>query len=151
LPAILRSRVALFAFVGVFLVPLALSSLRGLTHILVCAEEAGTPFTLAVPNEGRQHLTSSARMARGHQEGICGGLSLDLAARDAGHGKVAVVVPITNGSNFGWQGTVKLELGSTSLPVRIGSIPPGHTRSDKLTLRLPPGTHELNGSLLIGP
>jgi hypothetical protein len=142
---------ALFAFVGAFLVPLALSSLRGLTHILVCADEAGTPFTLAVPREGLPHLTSSARIARGRQEDICGGLSLDLAARDAGQGKVAVVVPITNRSHFGWQGSVKLDLGSTSLPVRIGSIPPGRTRSDRLTLRLPPGVHELNGSLLIGP
>ncbi len=131
--------------------PLALSSLRGLTHILVCAEEAGTPFTLALPQEGRPLLTSSARIARGHEESICGGLSLDLAARDAGRGKVAVVVPITNRSHFKWQGSVKLELGSSSLPVRIGSIPPGRTRSDKLTLRLPPGAHELNGSLLIGP
>jgi hypothetical protein len=143
--------VALFAFVGAFMVPLALSSLRGLTHILVCAEEAGTPFTLAVPHEGLPHLTSSARVARGRQDGICGGLSLDLAARDAGRGRVAVVVPITNRSDFGWHGSVELELGPTSLPVRIGSIPPGQTRSDQITLRLPPGSHELNGSLLIGP
>jgi hypothetical protein len=143
--------VALFAFVGAFLLPLALSSLRGLTHILVCAEEAGTPFTLAVPQEGLPYLTSSERLARGREEGICGGLSLDLGARDAGRRKVAVIVPITNRSDFGWQGSVKLEVGSTSLPVRIGSIPPGETRSDKLTLRLRPGTHELNGSLLIGP
>lgn len=142
---------ALFAFAIAFAVPLALSSLRGLTHILVCAEEAGTPFTLAVPQNGRPLLTSSTRVARGREDGICGGLSLELAARDAGGGKVAVVVPITNRSDFGWQGSVKLELGSTSLPVSIGSIPPGRTRSDELTFRLPPGTHELDGSLLIGP
>jgi hypothetical protein len=143
--------VALFAFVGAFLVPLALSSLRGLTHILVCTEEAGTPFTLAVPHEGLAQLTSSERIARGRQDDICAGLSLDLAARDAGRGRVAVLVPITNRSDFGWHGSVKLELGQTSLPVRIGSIPPGQTRSDQLMLRLPPGKHELNGSLLIGP
>jgi hypothetical protein len=143
--------VALFAFVLAFAVPLAASSLRGLTHVLVCAEEAGTPFTLAVLREGPPLLTSSTRVARGREEGICGGLSLDLGARNAGREKVAVVVPITNRSDLEWHGSVKLELGSTSLPVRIGSIPAGHTRSDELTLRLPPGTHELDGSLLIGP
>jgi hypothetical protein len=143
--------VALFAFVLAFAVPLATSSLRGLTHVLVCEEEAGTPFTLAVPREGPPLLTSSTRVARGREEGICGGLSLELAAREAGREKVAVVVPITNRSDLEWHGSVKLELESTSLPVRIGSIPPGRTRSDELTLRLPPGTHELDGSLLIGP
>ena len=61
------------------------------------------------------------------------------------------MVPITNRSDLEWHGTVKLELEATSLPVRIGSIPPGDTRSDEVTLRLPPGTHELDGSLLIGP
>jgi hypothetical protein len=132
-------------------VPLAASSLRGLTHVLVCAEEAGTPFTLAVPREGPPLLTSSTRVARGHEEGICGGLSLELAARETGREKIAVVVPITNRSDLEWHGTVKLELEATSLPVRIGSIPPGGTRSDEVTLQLPPGTHELDGSLLIGP
>jgi hypothetical protein len=132
-------------------VPLTASSLRGLTHVLVCEEEAGTPFTLAVPREGPPLLTSSTRLARGREDGICGGLSLELAAREAGPEGVAVVVPITNRSALEWHGTVKLELGATSLPVRIGSIPPGGTRSDKVTLRLPPGKHELDGSLLIGP
>jgi hypothetical protein len=143
--------VALFAFLLAFAVPLAASSLRGLTHVLVCAEEAGTPFRLAIPRDGPPLLTSSTRVARGREEGICGGLSLDLAAREAGREKVAVVVPITNRSDMEWHGSVTLELGSTTLPVRIGSIPPGRTRSDELTLRLPPGTHELDGSLLIGP
>jgi hypothetical protein len=106
---------------------------------------------LAVPREGPPLLTSSTRVVRGREEGICGGLSLELAARDAGREEVTVVVPITNRSDREWHGTVKLELGATSLPVRIGSIPPGRTRSDEVTLRLPPGTHELDGSLLIGP
>jgi hypothetical protein len=46
---------------------------------------------------------------------------------------------------------VKLKLGGTTVPVRIGSIPAGQTRQDVIHFHVDPGTHDINGSLLIGP
>jgi hypothetical protein len=45
-PNILRSRVALVALLVIFLIPIGLSSLRGLTHILTCSEEVVTLSTV---------------------------------------------------------------------------------------------------------
>ena len=68
-----------------------------------------------------------------------------------GASKVKIILPIANNTKHEWQGSVKLKLGGTTVPVRIGSIPAGETRQDTIHFRVDPGTHEINGSLLIGP
>lgn len=151
MPAILKSRLALFAMLGIFLIPIGMSSLRGLSHVLTCQSEAKTPFTLVIPEEGDPLVTTSTRITRGQEtKKLCGGLLLEMGARIES-GKVEMIVPITNRTKFAWRGTVKLTLGDTSIPVDIGEIPAGETESDTVPLNLRPGSHQLNGSLLIGP
>ena len=162
----LRHTAALFALFGVMLIPVATSTLRGLTHVLTCEEEVTTPFALII--QGRQEPTviSSTTIERGEvppetpgeviQEPLgrlCGGLSVDLTARTLGpgSGKVIMTVPITNHTEFAWQGTVLFQVGETSIPVDVGEVPPGGTGSDEIQLDLGPGDHDLTGSLLIGP
>lgn len=151
MPSILRSRIALFVMLGAFLIPVATSSLRGLTHILTCRENAETPFSVVIPERGDPLVTTSTRLRRGEEKGLCGGLAIDLGARLAAEGKLALVVPITNNTEEHWLGTVQLRLDSLSIPVNIGGIAPGETERDVVTIRLDPGTHEVTGSLLIGP
>ena len=50
-----------------------------------------------------------------------------------------------------WQGTVKLNLGAATVPVRIGKIPAGDTREQTIRFNVDPGMTEINGALLIGP
>ncbi|CAN5583792.1 hypothetical protein BH24ACT26_BH24ACT26_17190 [soil metagenome] len=150
MPSILRSRVALLALLGAFLIPIGMSSLRGLTHVLTCRDRVRTPFTLVIPEQGTPEAVTSTRIQRDEDE-ICGGLSLDLGTRVAGPERFAMVIPITNESEYLWQGTVELELDGTSIPVRIGRVASGATASDTVTLDLERGSHELSGSLLIGP
>ncbi len=155
MPAILRSKVALFALLGAFLIPISMSSLRGLTHVLTCEEEAATPFTLQVPPPRTglpPSILSSTRISRGEQPTLCGGLELDMGARvgdDAG--EVEMVLAITNNTEFRWQGTVTLVLGETSIPVTIGSVAAGATEREVVPITAPEGSTELAGSLLIGP
>jgi hypothetical protein len=149
MPNILRSRLALVALVGAFLIPIGMSSLRGLTHVLTCKEQARTPFTVLV-GDGRSEAVTSTRLAR-DEAPICGGLSLDLGARLLGPQRAAMVVPITNGTEHPWRGSVALVMNGTTIPVDIGEIPPRSTASDTVELNLERGAHELNGSLLIGP
>lgn len=151
MPPLLRSRIALFALLGAFLIPIGVSSLRGLSHVLTCQEEAETPFSMVIPQRGDPLVTTSTRITRGQEEGVCGGLTLNMAARIVEGGKVAMVLPITNNTQYLWRGTVKLVVAGTSIPVDIGEIPAGETEADSVPLNLPPGTHSISGSLLIGP
>ena len=150
MPSILRSRAALVALLGAFLIPIGMSSLRGLTHVLTCRDRVRTPFTLLIPEEGAPEAVTSKRIHRESGE-ICGGLSLELGSRVAGERRLEMDVPITNQSRYPWQGTVQLLLDDTAIPVDIGEIPAGETETDTITFDLDPGTHEVTGSLLIGP
>ncbi len=139
---------------GALLIPVAMSSLRGLTHVLTCQNLDKSSFTMLIPPEGGQvSLLSSTRVERDEVEaGLCDGLFLDMAARITEDGEVVQMeVPITNRSEFDWKGTVKLVLNGTSIPVDIGEIKSGETAVDTVDFSLDEGTFELQGSLLIGP
>lgn len=128
-----------------------MSSLRGLTHVLTCKQSAETPFTLVTVEGLAPQLLSSSRITKGDEEFLCGGLSLNIGARAKGERSVDMILPIKNNSKFLWQGTVSLEVNGTSIPADIGSIPAGETRTDVVTVKIPQGSSEVVGSLLIGP
>lgn len=152
MPSILRSRLALIAMLGAFLIPVGVSSLRGLTHVLTCDEQVQTPFSLVIAeNEAPQILSSQVITRDGEGQGLCGGLTVDLSAHETLSGRVAIDVPITNNTRYAWRGTVLFKLGKTTIPLDIGGIPAGGTGSDTVEFTLDPGSYELSGSLLIGP
>jgi hypothetical protein len=157
MPSSLRAKVALIGFLAILLIPIGTSSLRGLTHVLTCREESDTPFTIEVPGEGGPVISSSMVLEReptgaAPDRELCGGLLLDLAAGSTRDDRTEVRVTITNRSDYGWRGTVQLRLDATTIPVSIGTVDPGSSATDTIELRVRPGsTHELAGSLLIGP
>ena len=140
---------------GAFLIPIAMSSLRGLTHILTCQEASATPFTLLLSETEDPVFLSSTRIEAEDEEFLCsdgsGGLTLNMGAKKLDDGRVAMVLPITNHSEHVWRGTVTLKVAGTSIPASIGEIPAGETATDTLELNLDPGTTEVDGQLLIGP
>ena len=137
---------------GTFLIPIGTSSLRGLTHLLTCRQATEIPFTLTVPETGTPVITSSNVITRDAPEGLCGGLALDMGVGPSSRpGRVVLRLPITNNTDFDWQGSVSLKLGGTVVPVDIGEIKAGQTGEDTITVRVDPGELEVNGSLLIGP
>lgn len=161
----LKHRAAVFALFGVMLIPVATSTLRGLTHVLTCQQDVATPFALIIQEDEEPTVISSQTIERGGEEApeeeepaaaapagrLCGGLSVNLSARTLGPGRVAMTVPITNHTEFPWQGTVLFEVGETSLPIDVGRVEPGATGTDTVEFSLGEGDHELTGSLLIGP
>lgn len=136
---------------GAFLIPIGTSSLRGLTHVLTCDDETEIPFTLVVPEEGDPVIVSSNVIVRDEPEGVCGGLVLDMGVGPGEPGRVELRLPITNKTKFDWQGTVRIKLGDTVVPVEIGEIKAGETGEDTVKVKVEPGEIEVNGSLLIGP
>jgi hypothetical protein len=151
MPSVLRSRLALIALMGAFLIPIGLSSLRGLTHVLTCEQATKVPFTITIPAHGSPTISSSSTITRESAAGLCGGLTLNMRVGGEGPGKVRIVLPIANHTKYRWHGSVKLKLGGTTVPVAIGSVGSGRTATDTVHLHVDPGTHEINGSLLIGP
>ncbi|MEO7804755.1 MAG: hypothetical protein ABIS18_10685 [Actinomycetota bacterium] len=150
----IKSRLAMFAMLGAFLIPISTSSLRGLTHALVCEENVGAPFTIILPPNGPPTILSSSKFTRDSEEGICGGLLVNFRAGHRTGEKVTLDVLITNNTIDPWRGTVQLVLvgkREATFPVQIGSISAGETRSDTLELSLPDGRTEIEGSLLLGP
>jgi len=150
-PSALRSRLALIALLGAFLIPILLSSLQGITHVLTCQQKTNVPFTVQLPAHGQPTISSSSVITRETAAGLCGGLHLDMRVGTESANKVKIILPIQNGTKFDWEGTVKLHLGGADVPVRIGRIPAGKTQQDVIHFHVDPGTHEINGSLLIGP
>jgi hypothetical protein len=151
MPPILRSRIALLALMGAFLIPIAMSSLRGLTHILSCQEQSKQPFTVIVPKNGPPEVISSSRITRGQTNELCGGLVLDNSARSKAANEITMVLSITNKTKYGWRGTVSVAVGDTKIPVDIGTIEPHQTVTDSVDFHLDEGTQEVGGELLIGP
>ena len=153
MPSALRSRLALLLMLGAFLIPIGMSSLRGLTHVLTCQEEAETPFTLLIETQGAPTLLTSQFIEKEDEPTLCGGLELNMGARAGEDDEIEMILPIHNASDFVWQGSVKLVIGDTAVPVPIGRISPGDTEEAIVDLpSLPSGrATEVNGSLLIGP
>lgn len=147
----LRGRAALFALLAVFLIPVGMSSLRGLTQVVTCAERVEAPFTLQLAEGATPIVVTSNRIEAGEEAGVCGGLSLDLRARGDSPTDVAMIVLVTNPTGALWRGTVQLVIGGTSYPVPIGQVEPGATARAEVGHHLRPGAYELSGSLLIGP
>lgn len=156
MPSALRAQVALVGLLAVLLIPIGTSSLRGLTHILSCRGQVAAPFTVEVPAEGLPSISSSAVIERNDDgslpEGICGGLLLDLRVGSREANRAEVTLAITNRTDYGWRGTVRMRVDDLEVPVDIGPIGAGATATDDIELRLDPErTYLLEGELLVGP
>lgn len=158
MPTILKSRIALVALMAVFLIPLGMSSLRGLTHISTCEGEVEKPFSV-VFEDGEAIVLSSVTISADDDPaaGLCGGIVVDVQASAPSLDSAELTLIITNNSEFSWQGTVAIKLGDLGMmgqsiiPVAIGEVEPGATESETIEFSLGDGFHEFNGSLLIGP
>ncbi len=153
MPPILRSRLAVFGLLATFLIPVGMSSLRGLTHILTCTDSKETPFTISIapPELGGISVTSSNRITRGDADGVCGGLFLEMGARIESEDTIQFELGISNRSDDLWRGTIAVTLEGTEIPVSIGEIRAGGQEIESITFQLDEGDHEIDGSLLIGP
>ncbi len=146
------------AFVAVLLIPVGTSSLRGLTHVLTCRQDSDIPFSIRV--EGGRALIGSSQVIERPGPGeepseareLCGGLVLDLSVDAEAANPSRLLVAVTNRTDYGWHGSIELEVDRTRVPVSIGRIDPGDTATEAIELHLDEGEqHEIEGSLLVGP
>ena len=97
-------------------------------------------------------MLSADTITADDEDGLCGGLSVDLQLASTTDAAADVVVEIVNDTDVDWQGSVELEFSGISVPVAIGDITAGETATDTITLSIEPDrTYEISGTLLIGP
>ncbi len=137
---------------GIFLIPLATSSLRGLTHVLTC--EADVEATLVIDNsvDDDAVLLSADTITADEAVGLCDGLVVDLQLASTSDDEAIVAIAVTNNSDDDWQGSIELEFSGVAVPVAIGAIDAGQTSTDTVSLTIESGRdYEISGTLLIGP
>lgn len=150
MPAVFRSLVARVTLVSIFLIPLGLSSLRGMNHVITCRDPMEAPFQVLLI-EGSAVIISAQQLENGAAASICGGLSVELSAALEPDGRVAVSIPISNLTSADWFGSVQLVVSGTRIPIDLGRVDAGETRRRRVSLALPDGTTEFSGVLLVGP
>lgn len=138
------------ALLASFLIPVWATSLRGLTHLLLCETELTAAFTLVVDAEGPPVVVSSDRVGA-QLDGVCGSLDVAFSVSETTPEEFDLTVSLANTTDRSWLGTVQLELDELVVPVAVGTIGPGETVTETVALRLPVGFHELTGALLVGP
>ena len=153
LPSALRARIAMVTILGIFLVPVTTSSLRGLNHVLSCRDEVQATLAVDTTAAGDSVVLGSAdTVTREEPPALCGGLTVSLTLAEITEDRADVVVSIANDTDADWTGSVELRLGGTSVPVGIGSVDTGTTATDTVRLRVEPDRrYEISGTLLIGP
>lgn len=109
------------------------------------------PFSVTLPSDAAPTVSSAATFERDDTQTLCGGLTLDMRVGRVDADTLRLTVPVQNATDHAWQGTVKLNLGDTVVPVRIGRVPAGQSREETVSFNIDRGTQEISGSLLIGP
>jgi hypothetical protein len=150
-----RHRAPLALLAVLFLIPVATSSLRGLTHILTCTDEVGTSISISPGLEPGEPptLLSAQSLVAGEDPLICQALEvqLSIASFDEDTGDTELLVAVSNRSELDWRGTIQLSIAGTNVPIAVGRISAGDTVTSNPTVRTGTDQIEVDGQLLIGP
>lgn len=145
----------MIAFLGILMIPVATSSLRGLNHVLTCKEAVDTPFSVHVPEEGQPILLSSAQAEydpSGRAGQLCDGLTLDIVMGRRVEDRASMRLELANHSDDPWRGSVRVEVDDITIPVYVGRVAAGEVASHTVDLRLSGNTtYDIDGHLLVGP
>jgi hypothetical protein len=153
LPAALRARIALITLLGLFLIPVTTSSLRGLTHVLTCRADIVATLSIDTSTDAAAVLGSADRVVRGAEEAdSCDDVSVQLDLASTTGDRAELTLEVTNRSGFDRNGSVELQFSGVDIPINVGRIAARSTETEAVTLRVRPDrTYEVTGTLLLGP
>ena len=151
MPRLLRFRIGLAALLGVFLIPVGLSSLRGLTHVLTCTDLVRAPFAVVMVDGAGRVVIGSTTIDPDDSGLLCGGLAVEVAVAPSQVADIELSVTVDNQSGSDWHGSMRLDVAGVTLPIGLGRVDRGSAQLRVVDLTLPEGTTGFAGSLLIGP
>jgi hypothetical protein len=121
-------------------------AIQGLRFPLLCHQSAGTAFSMG---PGTQPALGSSLADR---PPLCGGLSVVVTLSRLGNRTVAIRPTISNLTARDWHGSVLLRItGLGAIPLSIGRVAAGSSRSAVATVVLPEGREDIAGELDLGP
>lgn len=145
------AKLAVAGLMGSFLIPITTSTLNGLTHLVSCTAAVDQSFAITAVDSKRAVIIGSSEVVRKPPEGDCAAVELNMVVRPDGKGYVRIAMPVSNQSSRAFRATVKLRLGDLRIPVPVGLVGPGQTKSKDLRIRLARDLKVVNATLLIGP
>ena len=148
-----RSSAFLIGVLSTVLIPFAVSSLAGLTHLRSCSAAAGAPFTVSFPAGATRPVVSSALVIErsAPEPKSCDGMSLEAQVQPQRNGTIRVLLPVKNTSTSPWRASVRVTIDGTSYPVRVGEVGPGASADTSVEDRVPRGESQLTTRLIVGP
>jgi hypothetical protein len=151
-PASARGRLGLLAVLVVFLIPIGISWLGGLTQIVTCDQVARSTLAVDVQrNSGGPIVLGSTSVAR-NSKPLCDRLVLSADTLVGRNGSLRLRLGLKNASAQTWRGTVRLKIGGQApVDVAIGEIAAGKAASQVVPFSPPSGRTEIPLEVLVGP
>ena len=155
----LRSRIAVAGLLGVFLIPLVHSA-TGRTHALTCRRDLAA-VSLKVGPDGTVAVGSATGVRRNDgpkprttvfaSPSVCGGLLPSVAVHTDTARAIRLEMGISNRTVHRWHVTMRVQVGDSQVPIDLGALKSGESRSPSLRIDLGPGTTELRVVFFAGP
>ena len=135
------------------LIPLATSSMGGITHLRSCTAAASAPFSVSYAGGATAPIVSSALVVSrdAPSSKVCAGLDLLIQAQPQADGTVRIVLPVVNSSAVAWNATVRVSTGSARYPVKVGRVGVGKAASATVDVKVPKGDSQITATLIVGP
>ena len=159
-PASVKLPAATIGLIAVFLIPLVQSS-TAQTHALTCrrviaSAELRTNAVGTVTIRDARPLDASgdkgtASGVRFESRSVCGGLVPSLEVATTGPRLLRLDLGVANRTVHHWHATVRVRIGDAVVPIELGSLSPGTTRTPSLRIDLDPGVTKLKVEFAAGP
>jgi hypothetical protein len=148
---VLGAKALLAMLLASFLIPVATSSLRGVTHVLECTGANQETFEVFWTKNNKAIITGSAVIEPTNNTGLCTDVDADMALRPGTEGRVLVTVRVRNDRASDVQATVVVDTGSLEVPVRLGTMRAGTTTARQVTIRGGRKVTVVRTRLIVGP
>lgn len=151
---------ATIGLVAVFVIPLVQSS-TAQTHALTCrrviaSAELGTDAGGNVTIRNARPLDASGDKGtpagvRFESRSVCGGLVPSVEVATSGPRVLRLDLGVANRTVHRWHAIVRVRIGDSVVPIELGTLSPGATRTPSLRIDLDPGVTKLKVEFTAGP
>ena len=151
IPASARGRLGLLAILAVFLVPISVSWLGGLTQAVTCDDRARSTLAVSTTEKGDPIVLGSTTVTR-KEKPLCGRLVLETETRVRPDGDLRLRLGLRNKSAQAWRGTVRVAFDENApVDVAVGRVDAGETVWRLIPFDPPDGQTEIPLEVLVGP
>ena len=136
----------------VFLIPIGISWLGGLTQIVTCNQVARSTLAVDVERDSGGPVVLGSTSVERNTKPLCDRLVLSADTLVGRDGSLRLRLGLRNASAHTWRGTVRLKVGGQApVDVSIGEIGAGQAAAQTVPFDPPSGRTEIPLEVLVGP